>query len=73
MLHSGRVGDGYDGGSKMVLKKEENKIKTAEKDFQKLWKEIEPFVKKRESKRVTTAGHWSVADRDAVEVKDRKR
>ncbi len=39
-----------------------NKYEAAKKDFDKLIKEIEPFMKKREKQRTPSSGEWVTAE-----------
>lgn len=40
---------------------EKKKIEEAEKNYQKMWEEIKPFIKKRTIKRYSTTGEWKIS------------
>jgi hypothetical protein len=42
----------------MMKMKRNQRLETAQAEFQELWKEVEPFVKKRKIKIQTTVGEW---------------
>lgn len=40
------------------------KIERAEIEYRKIWEEIKPFIKKRETKRYSTVGQWKISSFD---------
>ncbi len=48
------------------MSKARSRMLEAEKDFRRMWNEVEPFVEKREVKRYTTAGEWTSSSSELV-------
>lgn len=40
---------------------EKKRIEEAEKSYQKMWKEIKPFIKERKIKQYSTTGEWKIS------------
>lgn len=45
-----------------ISKEKQKKSEEAEKDFQKIWERVKPFVKKRRAKEYSTTGKWKTFD-----------
>ena len=43
---------------------EKKKIEEARRNYQKLWEEIKPFIKKRKIKYYSTTGEWRISNYD---------
>jgi hypothetical protein len=48
------------GASKLSIA-EKRRLRDAERNFRRIWREIKPFVKKRKVKEYSTRGQWGVA------------
>ena len=45
-----------------ISKEKQKKLKETKRNFQKIWKRVEPFVKKRRVKEYSTTGKWKIFD-----------
>lgn len=43
-------------------KEKQKKLEEAERNFQKIWEKVKPFVKKRRAKEYSTTGKWKTFD-----------
>jgi L-rhamnose mutarotase len=46
----------------MIYEKKQKRLEEAKRNFQKIWKRIEPFIKKKKIKSYSTAGKWKTFD-----------
>lgn len=49
--------------SKKTIECESDRLAAAKKDFEKIEKEISPFIRKRKIRRYSTRGEWKNTDR----------
>ncbi len=46
---------------KTVSSYDRERIEEAEKDYQKMWEQVKPFIKKRKIKEYSTIGEWRIS------------
>lgn len=45
-----------------IPREKKEKLEKAQKEFEKIWERVKPFIKKRKIKEYSTAGRWKTFD-----------